>query len=416
MADGSAEQSPTRGSRTICLSITEEHYCRIVNDPAQFRDWLMECFAVNPELFPEEFDGRFQMKDMYVSKKLGLSVRRIKLPDGSVFGVRPCFLLPYLTGRTAEVEHPLFLRKFAVPYWALAHVFGRNPMFWFRLECSLGRNSIVGTTIRQTNIPQHLLADEHHQTRDGEKVYIATTVGGGCCLGAELAESAGTDDLTAAYGVFRDEARHVEPDYTPKTVNTDGWKATRAAWPLLFPTVVLLRCFLHAWLKIRDRAKNLKDLYFDLSTRVWEAYHAPDKRTLSQRLRRLRAWAGERLGGVVLKEVEDLCDKKAFWLQTHDHPEGHRTSNALDRVMRPMNRYFFDCQHLHGKRRATRAHVRGWALLWNFTPWNPATSKTNNGWNSPAERLNQHRYHDNWLENLMISASLGGHRTPPQKQ
>ena len=215
----------------------------------------------------------------------------------------------------------------------------------------------------------------------------------------------------------------------PPTINHMVWSVNRPVnpstrrsptdWEAFEPGPregFLVRCFLHAWLKIRDRAKNLKDLYFDLSTRVWDAYHASDKRSLSQRLRRLRAWAGEHLSGVVLKEVEDLCDKKAFWLQTHDHPEGHRTSNALDRVMRPMNRYFFDCQHLHGKRQATRAHVRGWALLWNFTPWNPATTKTNNGWNSLAERLNQHRYHDNWLENLMISASLGGHRKTPQKQ
>jgi hypothetical protein len=32
------------------------------------------------------------------------------------------------------------------------------------------------------------------------------------------------------------------------------------------------------------------------------------------------------------------------------------------------------------------------------------------GWQSPAERLNQHRYHDNWLHNLLVSASLAGYR------
>jgi hypothetical protein len=318
--------------------------------------------------------------------------------------------MPYMTGRTDEVDHALFLRKFGVPFWALARVFGRDAMFWFRLECQLGDNSLVGTTIRQAPIPQHLLADEHHQTCDGEKVYVATTVGGGCCLGAAVAPSASSEDLSAAYGVFAAEARNVQPTYTPTTVNTDGWAGTRGAWLVLFPLAVLLRCFLHGWLKIRDRAKNLKEVFYDLSTRVWDTYHAPDKRTMAQRLRRLREWARAHVSGIVLGEVENLCAKKKLWQEAYAHPGGHRTSNMLDRVMRPMHRYFFDGQHLHGGWTSNERHVRGWALLWNFAPWHPATAKANGNWRSPAERLNKHRYHDNWLHNLLISASLGGYR------
>src|SRR5207248_2459051 len=130
------------------------------------------------------------------------------------------------------------------------------------------------------------------------------------------------------YGVFLGEARDVSPGYAPGTVNTDGWQGTRAAWAALVPAVVLLRCFLHGWLKVRDRAKNLGQAFYDLSARVWDAYHAPDKR--------------------------------------------------------------------------------------NFAPWAPATVRSNDGWRSPAERLNRHRYHDNWLQNLLISASLGGYRRAPQ--
>jgi hypothetical protein len=415
MADGSANGSPTRGIRTIILPAREETYRAVLKNPTQFRTWLLECFAVYPELFPEGFVDGFQMKDSRTSRKAELPLRRIQLRDGVCYTVRPSFVMPYMTARTEVVEKALFLRKFAVPYWALTEVFDRDPMFWFRQECSLGRNSIVGTTVRKAKIPEHLLADEHHQTRDGKKVYLATTVGEGCCLGVAVAETASADDLAAAYGVFRDEARNVDADYEPKTVNTDGWKGTRAAWLTLFPAIILLRCFLHGWLKIRDRAKNLKETFFELSTRVWDAYHAPDKRSFSQRLRQLKTWAGQNVGGVVLDAVLDLCGKKKFWLTSYDHPQGHRTSNMLDRVMRPMNRYFCDCQHLHGGRTANTHHVRGWALLWNFTPWNPATTKDNAGWRSPVERLNQHRYHDNWLQNLLISASLGGYRTAPQK-
>ena len=155
----------------------------------------------------------------------------------------------------------------------------------------MGRLSIVGTTVRKAESPEHVLADEHHQTRDGEKVYIATTVSGGCCLGAEPAEAAGTDDLKDAYGVFQDEARHVGPRYAPKTVGTDGGRGTQAAWKALSPKVVILLCFWHGWLKIRDRAKHLKEVCADVSRRVWGAYHAPDRRRFSQRLRSLRQGA-----------------------------------------------------------------------------------------------------------------------------
>jgi hypothetical protein len=416
MADGTATRS-SRGHRTICLPIPEGAYQRVVLDPRQFRATLDGCFRRAPELFPALFAHGYELKDDRVSAKQGLLIRRILLEDGTAYSIRPSFLRPYMTGRTEDVEGPLFLRRFGVPYWALARVFGGDPMSWYRRECALGRFSVAGTTVRRARLPDHLLADEHHQSLDGEKVYIATTVGSGCVLGAEPAEAAGADELEAAHGVFKDEARDLAPGYAPRTVSTDGWKGTRAAWKALFPRAVLLLCFLHAWLKVRDRAKHLGELFAEVSRRTWGAYHAPDRRCFGQRLRRLRRWATDRLTGVVLEKVLDLCDKRDRWSLAYRHPGGHRTSSMLDRQMRGMNRYFDRGQHLHGSLGACRWHCRAWALLWNFTPWHPATARAHEGWRCPAERLNRHRYHDCWLQNLLISASLGGYRRPfPQNQ
>jgi hypothetical protein len=411
MAEGSATRA-SRGHRTICLPVSEDVYAQAVNDPAEFRRLLDEGFRTTPELFPANFARGYELKDDRMSVKQGLLIRRILVKDGAAYSVRPSFLMPYMTARVAAVEGPLFLRKFGVPCWALAHVFGADPMYWYRQECALGRFSVVGTTVRRADVPAHLLADEHHQPRDGQKVDIATTVGGGCCLGAEPAEAAGTDDLKAAYAVFKAEARDVTPRYAPKTVSTDGWKGTQAAWKSLFPRVVIPLCFLHGWLKIRDRAKHLKDQFTEVSRQVWEAYHAPDRRGFGQRLRRLREWAGGHLSGVVLETVLDLCRKGRRFAVAYRHPGGHRTSTMLDRQMRGMNRYFDHGQHLHGSLGACRLHCRAWALLSNFAPWHPATTCENQGWRCPAERLNQHRYHDSWLQNLLISASLGGYRCP----
>jgi hypothetical protein len=190
-------------------------------------------------------------------------------------------------------------------------------------------------------LPQHLLADEHHQSCDGQKVYIATTVGSGCCLGAEPAPTAGTDDLKAAYGVFKEEAQDVTPEYAPKTVNTDGWPGTQAAWKALFSQVVILLCFLHAWLKIRDRAKHLKELFAEVSQRVWEAYYAPDRRCFAQRLRWLRQWATDHLQGIVLEKVLDLCNKRDRWSVAYRHPDGYRTSSNSRPGVFPLKRRCF---------------------------------------------------------------------------
>ena len=316
-----------------------------------------------------------------------------------------------MAARVSDVEGPLFLRKFGVPFWALARVFGRDPMSWYRLECGLGRCSVMGTTVRRAELPEHLLADEHHQTLDGKKVYIATTVGAGCVLGAEPAATAGADELKAAYGVFQAEARDVEPEYAPRTVNVDGWAATHQAWRTLFPLVVLLRCFLHGWLNIRSRGK-LSESFRELSRRVWESYHAPSRAEL-----RATAAAAARMGrrqgmsAWLREQVEKLCGRSQEYAAAYAHPGGHRTSNMLDRAMRGMNRYF-DCgQHLHGSPAACRLHCRAWALLANYAPWHPAVARAERGWRCPAERLNRHRYHDDWLQNLLVSASLGGYRS-----
>jgi hypothetical protein len=401
-----------RGCSTICLPVGQDCYQQLIDSPIQFRCWLDQSFREHPELFPQAFAQGYTLKDDRVSVKRGLRLRRIECKaDGSAFTVRPSFVLPYMTAWADDVSGPLFLRSFGVPFWALAQVFGHDAMFWYRLEVGLGRHSIVGTTVRQIPVPEHLVADEHHQPRDGVKNYVATTVGAGCCLGAALAQSADAEDLTAAYGVFKQEAQNVQANYAPQTVNTDGWAATRLAWQALFPLVVLLRCFLHGWLSIRERAKHLGELFRALGEKVWHAYHAPDRRTFAQRLRRLGEWAARAVTGAwVLEQVQKLCGRAREYGRAYAHPGGHRTSNMLDRVMRLMNRYFDAGQHLHGSAQACGQHCRAWALLHNFRPWHPAVTRANDGHQSPAERLNRQRYHDDWLQNLLVSGSLAGYR------
>ena len=152
MAETAATHA-SRGHRTICLPIPEPTSQRIIDDPRAFRRTLDDCFQRMPELFPRHFPG-YQLMGHRVSVKQGVTIRRVRLTDGATYSIRPAFLMPYMTARTAEVQGPLSLRKFGVPFWALARVFGKPPMAWYRLECALGRFSVVGTTVRQADLPE----------------------------------------------------------------------------------------------------------------------------------------------------------------------------------------------------------------------------------------------------------------------
>jgi hypothetical protein len=96
----------------------------------------------------------------------------------------------------------------------------------------------------------------------------------------------------------------------------------------------------------------------------------------------------------------------ADYKSAYDHPNALRTSNMLDRLMQRMDRHLFSTQYFHGTKPAAELSIRGWALIQNFAPSNPRTIHMHNGFQSPAERLNKFQYNENWLHNLLISASL----------
>jgi hypothetical protein len=317
-----------------------------------------------------------------------------------------------MTGFTQEVSNALFLRKWGVPYEALTHVSGKDDHYWYRMEIQFGRKSIVGTTIKTVPIPADLLADEHHEKINGDKIYLATTGGAGVVLGAEAVSSASTEDLKKGYGVFKQEALAVEAEYVPSTVNTDGWSGTIAAWTTLFPMIVLIRCFLHAWLKIRERGKKL-DNFFELGEKVWNVYYSTTRRMMSQRIRRLSDWAKKNLSGIVLAKTLDLCSKKSEWSLWYKNESAYTTSNALDRLMRSQNRYFDRGQHFHGSLGAANLRSRAWAVLYNYWEWGRKTREANGGARCPAERLNGKRYAENWLENLLVATSAVPKTKPP---
>src|ERR1043166_199364 len=255
---------PTRG-KSICVPFdSAEHYAACVPDPESFRQHLMAVCGQHPELFPASISEGFVLHDKRWSVKQQVMLRRLALKaTDEVFLVTPSFLMPYMVGRTEAVEKALYLRHWGVPFDALVYVCGRNAMCWYRAELALGPPTIVRSTVKQPEqLPAHVLADEKHtwalghevyvattggggctlgatapaaaSARPrvladekhagplGHEVYVATTVGGGCILGATVTEAASADALEAAYGEFAQGAHALSPPYSPKTVRRDA--------------------------------------------------------------------------------------------------------------------------------------------------------------------------------------------------
>ena len=410
------EKVSKRDNKTICLPFPSiEHYQSCMDTSETCRQFLIDTYTKHPELFPSDFYNGFKFNGFVnSSKQEKFIMRRIKLKNKTqdCYQIRPSFMMPYLIAETPEVEKALYLRRWGVPFDALAYVFGRNAMFWYRAYLSLGRNSIVGTTVKKAELlPDHLLADEKHSWHKSAKVYVATTVAQDCILGSSLTSAANAEALTEAYSDFKEEAQNVAPEYQPKTVNTDGWEATQKAWKKLFPTVVTILCFLHSFLKIRDRCKKSKELLKEIGEKVWNVYGAETLSKFSQRMRRLKEWTESHLAaGEIKDKVLNLCKKSSEFKPTFSHPDAYRTSNHIDRLMNYQDRVLFAMQYFHGASASANLYVRSMALVWNFHPYGSRTLKQAPNRSSPFKDLNGFCYHENWLQNMLVASSMGGWR------
>jgi hypothetical protein len=223
-----------------------------------------------------------------------------------------------MTGTVEQLEHPLLLLSLGVPCWVVSEIFGHNDMFWHRHLERLGRNSLVGTTVRDLDkLPQHLVADEHHADWCGQKGYVAFTAGAGCVLGVALTDAADESHLTEAYGKFADESRQVHPEYAPETVNTDGWWATSNAFSALFEGIVTILCFLHGFLKVRDRCRKAHELH----RQVWDVYRAATAAEFRERMATFREWFEQGTWPAAVQEmVAKLWKRASQYVVSYDHP------------------------------------------------------------------------------------------------
>ena len=108
-------KTPSRNHRTICVSFCQDEYGSLIENVPGFRSHLDQQIEQFPELFPQEVvrEG-YQMKDIRVSKKLGVKIRRIQSGRNS-YGIQPSFVFPRMSAVTKEVEKGLFFGSLMFP-------------------------------------------------------------------------------------------------------------------------------------------------------------------------------------------------------------------------------------------------------------------------------------------------------------
>jgi hypothetical protein len=121
---------PTAGDKTICLPLpTGIDYDRWILDAAGYRIYLDEQIAQHPERFPVGIRDGYWLDGFVISKRQQMKTRRILLKHSrDTYQIHPDTVMPYMIGRTDDVEKGLYLRRYGVPYEAIAHVLGMNAM------------------------------------------------------------------------------------------------------------------------------------------------------------------------------------------------------------------------------------------------------------------------------------------------
>jgi hypothetical protein len=140
---------------------------------------------------------------------------------------------------------------------------------------------------------------------------------------------------------------------------------------------------------------------------VWNISPAQNLASFRQRLADLQDWAEAQVTGPALEAIRKPGSKADQFALAFDYAHAYRTSNLLDRQLDLLDRCLYAAHYFHGHLMSAAYQVRAWALFHNFQPYCPR-AKIQERYLSPFHKLNGFVYHDNWLQNLLVAASLGG--------
>ena len=163
---------------------------------------------------------------------------------------------------------------------------------------------------------------------------------------------------------FPRNCNDLDPSYAPETINTDGWAATQNAFVSLFPTVTTILCFLHGFLKIKDRGRKLHDLH----RAVWNVYRETTAEGFISSMKSLvETCRAERWSPLIMQSIEKLAARVEQYAKSYAHPDcladkqyGRSPDEPTHSITLPRT------GGIHGHQHSSELTLRGWALIQNF--------------------------------------------------
>jgi hypothetical protein len=131
--------------------------------------------------------------------------------------------------------------------------------------------------------------------------------------------------------------------------------ATQNTFKALFASIQVVLCFLHGFLKIRDRCRKDQELHAE----IWNVYRAESDTEFHSRMTAFRTWFEARTWSqAVCEMVSKLWKRASEYAVRYSHPACQRTSNMVDRLMNGLTRFLYHGRGLHGHQRTSELRLR----------------------------------------------------------
>jgi hypothetical protein len=142
---------------------------------------------------------------------MSLPYRRITLL-GQIYAIQPSFIMPEWSGKVEDYREGIMLYLRGRSLDNITACFCDNQQKWLDRVNHLGRFSIVGTTVKNSDLlSQSLTADGKITFLNGKEIYACMTVGDNCIVGADLSLTEDERGLKESYDIFKQEALNISP-------------------------------------------------------------------------------------------------------------------------------------------------------------------------------------------------------------
>ncbi len=293
------------------------------------------------------------------------------------WSVLPEFVLRYTGLQPAKARSCLYNSFYGASLEVNSALFKVSAMQQYNYCCAIGRNNLVKMlTNCALKLPNYLIFDEKHCKCQSEKSYLPTITAGRVLWHLGYVDTLLETELTANYGMFKENAQAELPDYSPAGVLTDGFTSTQNSVRNNFIQTVIGICLFHASLLISrslkkelgDNAEMLSKEFFNIIGKFNKKEWLPVFK-VGQRIRRFKEKL-IKIGGTKTNDiVEWINRKKAGWMKVMQIEQMPNVTTLLDQAHNCIDRKLFNMKQFHHKNGRQADYMNCFAMLYNIIPY-----------------------------------------------